>query len=164
MASKEKGWVVDITKQLDNVDASVELIQWGKHSIYKVPTCIKNLNPSAYLPQIVIFGPYHYGEDHLMPMEMHKQRALLHFLKRSRKPFEDFVCSMQEVVQELQDSYESLDEKWKAETDEFLELMIVDGCFLIEVLTISTGGRLSDYAVNDPISSSHGILYAVPYI
>lgn len=164
MASKDKSWVVELTKQLDNVDASAELVQWRKHSIYRVPTWIKNLNPKAYLPQTVSFGPYHHGEEPLKPMEMHKHRALLHFLKRTKKTFEEYLGSLEEVVQELQDSYQGLDEKWKVDKDEFLKLMIIDGCFMLEILTISTGGKSSDYAFNDPIFSSHGMLYTVPYI
>ncbi|KAK1270324.1 hypothetical protein QJS04_geneDACA024901 [Acorus gramineus] len=56
---------------------------WEKRSIYIVPSCVKELNDKSYKPQVVSFGPYHHGEDHLMPMEEHKQRALLQFLKRS---------------------------------------------------------------------------------
>ena len=164
MANREKSWLVDIRNELKDVNPSTELAQWRKHSIYKVPACVKDLNPKAYAPQVVSFGPYHYGDEQLKPMEMHKHRALLHFLKRVEKPFEEFVSSLEEVVQELQDSYQSLEEKWKQDKDEFLKLMIVDGCFMLEVLAVASGGKSGDYAFNDPVFSSHGMLYVVPYI
>lgn len=164
MANSERSWVIDIRNQLKDVNTSAEVVQWTKHSIYKVPSCIKDLNPKVYKPQVVSFGPYHYGEEQLKPMEAHKHRALLHFLKRVDKPFEEFVSSLEEVVEELQDCFQSLEEKWKRDKEEFLKLMIVDGCFMIEILTIATGGRSTDYAFNDPVFSSHGILHTVPYI
>ncbi|KAK1294797.1 UPF0481 protein [Acorus calamus] len=60
-----------------------------------------NLNNKAYKPQVVSFGPYHHGEDQLMPMEEHKWRALLQFLRKCKKPFEDFVKAMEEVAGDL---------------------------------------------------------------
>lgn len=164
MTNSERSWVVDIQSQVKDVDTSGELAQWRKHSIYKVPGCVKDLNPKAYKPQVVSFGPYHYGDQQLKLMEAHKHRALLHFLKRADKPFEEFLSSLEEVVEDLQECYQSLDEKWKSDKEEFLKLMVVDGCFMVEILTIATGGRPSDYAFNDPVFSSHGILHTVPYI
>ncbi|KAI8541445.1 hypothetical protein RHMOL_Rhmol08G0061300 [Rhododendron molle] len=52
---------------------------------------LKNLNNKAYEPQMVSFGPYHYGKEHLMTMEKHKHDMLLHFLNVSGKPLE-LIC------------------------------------------------------------------------
>ena len=46
-------------------------------------------------------------------------------------------------------------------------MMIVDGCFLLEVMKATEEDRrnnVSDYAPNNPIFSHHGVLYMVPYI
>ncbi|KAJ6808551.1 uncharacterized protein M6B38_303055 [Iris pallida] len=163
MATGEKSWVVEIRNQIKDIDTAAEIDIWRKRSIYQVPACIKDLNEKAYKPQVVSFGPYHNGEAELKAMEEHKRRALLHFLKRADKPFDDFVASMEEVVEELQDAYQSLEDRWRKERDEFLKMMIMDGCFMLEILRIGTG-RPSDYAFNDPIFSTHGMLYTVPYI
>ncbi|CAN0865290.1 UPF0481 protein At3g47200 [Linum grandiflorum] len=98
-------------------------------------------------------------------MEQHKQRALLHFLRRANKPLQAFVDAISEVVDVLRDSYSPLEGVWKEEDqkEEFLKLMIVDGCFMLEVLRIGTH-TLDDYATNDPIFSGHGRLYIMPYI
>ncbi|KAG1331649.1 UPF0481 protein [Cocos nucifera] len=163
MASGLKSWVADFSGQVKNVNPSDELELWRKQSIYRVPACIKDLNSKAYKPQVVSFGPFHHGEAQVMPMEEHKHRALLHFLKRSVKPLDEFVTEMEEVVEQLQDAYQNLDEAWRRERQKFLQLMIVDGCFMLEIMRVSTG-RSNDYAFNDPIFSSHGVLYTVPYI
>ncbi|XP_020106742.1 UPF0481 protein At3g47200-like [Ananas comosus] len=164
MATGERQWVVDVRNRLKDVNLSAEMEQWGKHSIYRVPSCIKDLDPKAYKPQVVSFGPFHHGEAHLQPMEEHKQRALMHFLRRPNVPFEfdDLVAAVYEVVQPLQDAYQKLEEVF-SNKDRFVELMIVDGCFMLEVIRV-TAGRSSDYASNDPIFSRHGVLYTVPYI
>lgn len=163
MALGERSWVAHFDSQIKNVNPSDELELWRKQSIYRVPACIKDLNSKAYKPQVVSFGPFHHGEAQVMPMEEHKHRALLHFLKRATKPLDDFVTAMEEVVQQLQDAYQNLDEDWRRDREKFLQLMIVDGCFMLEIMRLSTG-RSNDYAFNDPIFSSHGVLYTVPYI
>jgi hypothetical protein len=48
-------------------------------------------------------------------------------------------------------------------------MMIVDGCFLLEVMRMAAAaGRRrtvhQDYAPNDPVFSRHGLLYMVPYV
>ncbi|KAF8020572.1 hypothetical protein BT93_G1107 [Corymbia citriodora subsp. variegata] len=143
---------------------SEEQRNWAKRSIYKVRPYIADLNRKAYQPQVVSFGPYHHGKEHLLPMEEHKHRALCRFLKRSGKHLEPFLNSLRE---------------WKLGGSEgaaghFLELMITDGCFMLEILRTATqkGTQVRQevtrekdgYVVNDPIFSEHGKLHIMPYI
>ncbi|KAG5522199.1 hypothetical protein RHGRI_034397 [Rhododendron griersonianum] len=166
-------WVVTVKDELQRMDISrtVEKQHWDKRSIFRVPESVRDLNVKAYKPQTVSFGPYHHGEYHLTRMEEHKHRALLHFLKRSHKPLESYVNSLAEVVQILKDSYDSLDLVWERDTDRFLQLMILDGCFMLEVLRNNSQTAdqkntqtVNDYVANDPIFSNHGKLHIVPYI
>ena len=85
-------------------------------------------------------------------MEQHKHRALLHSLKRFDKPLESYVESLFEVVQDLKDSYDLLDPVWNEDTDAFLQLMVLYGCSMIEILQTATH-FVNDYAFNDPIFS-----------
>ncbi|KAK1294798.1 putative UPF0481 protein [Acorus calamus] len=159
----EKSWVVDINEKLEHMNPSEESKLWEKRSIYIVPSCVKELNDKSYKPQVVSFGPYHHGEDHLMPMEEHKQRALLQFLKRCNKRLENFVKAMEEVAGALMEAYERLDERW-TDRDRFLQLMILDGCFMLEILRTFHDPSNNVYAPNDPIFSPHGMLHMVPFI
>ncbi|XP_042439311.1 UPF0481 protein At3g47200-like [Zingiber officinale] len=163
-------WVVEIDKELGNIDRAREIEQWNKRSIYRVPACIKVLNPKAYQPQVVSFGPYHHGELDVAPMEEHKRRALLHFLKRSKRPLKEFADAMEAVAGQLREAYEGVGDKWRDE-EKFLSLMVTDACFMLEIMRAATatasgggGPNDDDYAVNDPVFSSHGMLYHVPYI
>ncbi|KAK1416332.1 hypothetical protein QVD17_32121 [Tagetes erecta] len=169
----QNDWVMNVKQELQNMgDASSEMEQWKKRSIYRVPSCVTDLNKGAYKPQSVSFGPYHYGERHLESMEEDKHRALLHFLKRYKKPFECYVGAVMEIVEDLKRAYSSLDQKWRDDTMGFVKMMILDGCFMLEILRVATnsdGDNLGDdvaddYASNDPIFSNHGKLYIMPYL
>ncbi|KAL3719702.1 hypothetical protein ACJRO7_004648 [Eucalyptus globulus] len=161
----ETNWIVHVNENL-NCMPKDEQQCWKSPSIYKVPPSITRLNWEAYQPQVVSFGPYHYYEDHLRPMEEHKHRALLHFLKRSGKSLECVFESLRKVAHELEDSYDNLDQKWKEGTGgKFLELMITDGCFMLEIMGATTTEKeKNDYAPNDPIFSTHRLAYITPYI
>ncbi|KAI8528290.1 hypothetical protein RHMOL_Rhmol12G0138500 [Rhododendron molle] len=173
MARKDD-WVVTIKDELQRMDTirTAEKQHWDKRSIYRVPaSVVTELNMKAYQPQFVSFGPYHHGEDHLKPMEVHKHRALLHFLKRSCTPLESYLNALAKVAQSLKDSYDSLNLDWERDTNRFLQMMILDGCFMLEVLRNNTQTTdqkntqtMNDYLPNDPIFSTHGKLHIVPYI
>jgi hypothetical protein len=169
-SSIRRAWVVDLEKTLDEADASVEVTRWQRHSIYRVPSCIKDLNRKAYKPQVVSLGPFHHGRDgELLPMEEHKRRALRHLLRRAKRPLEEFAAAVEDVAEQLESAYLDLGDEWRGADgrERFLEMMIVDGCFLLEVMKATEeDGRnnVSDYAHNDPIFSHHGVLYVVPYI
>ncbi|KAF8037798.1 hypothetical protein BT93_B0597 [Corymbia citriodora subsp. variegata] len=96
-------------------------------------------------------------------MEEHKYRALLHFLRRSGKTPEPFLKSLREVAQELEESYDTLVTKWKGGArEQFLELMIMDGCFMLEIMRTAFGEH--HYASNDPIFSIHRLVFIGPYV
>ncbi|XP_047320058.1 UPF0481 protein At3g47200-like [Impatiens glandulifera] len=156
-------WVIKVQDNVDQMDNSKEVEFWKKRSIYRIPDSVININKKAYNPQFVSFGPYHHGEEHLKSMEDHKERALLHFLKRSKKPLNLYVQSLSNLVKDLKESYDSLDAFHAWNDDAFLKLMILDGCFMLEVMRTATQ-TLDDYAHNDPIFSNHGKLNIVPYI
>ncbi|KAI6670688.1 hypothetical protein NL676_005573 [Syzygium grande] len=161
-------WVVYVvTERLKRVPLN-EGQTWKKRCVYQVPAFDADLNRRAYQPQVVSFGPYHHGEDHLRPMEEHKHRALLHFLEQSKKPLRAFLESLREVSWDLEECYDELDPKWKDGGGEgaagrFLELMFTDGCFMLEILRTATQA-VDDYVPDDPIFSNHGKFYIMQYI
>ncbi|XP_057491606.1 UPF0481 protein At3g47200-like [Actinidia eriantha] len=163
-------WFVRVEEELKGLQDASSLSTtdrvdpWMRRCIYKVPASVKDLNKKAYEPQLVSFGPYHHGEEHLMRMEEHKQRALLHFIKRSNKPLTLYRQCLLEAIQDLKDSYDSLDPHWQSDNDRFLQLMILDGCFMLELLRCTTDGPPDDYFKTDPIFSDHGKARIVPYV
>ncbi|PSR86630.1 UPF0481 protein [Actinidia chinensis var. chinensis] len=161
----DEEWVTELNKKLKHLENEISTRVGTKRSIYKVPSRMTEKNKEAYVPQVVSFGPYHHGEEHLMPMEEHKHRALFHFLKRRNMPLQTIVDNLTKVVQDLKDSYDSLGEVWQSDTGRFLRLMVLDGCFMLEVLCYYA--EMSDsgnYAPKDPIFSAHGMLHVMNYI
>ncbi|CAL4992496.1 unnamed protein product [Urochloa decumbens] len=169
-----RAWVEQVEKSLDK--ASVPPVAASRRSIYRVPACIKDDDPNrkVYKPRVVSLGPFHHGDPELAPMEEHKQRALRHLLRRAKanRPLllQELVASVEEVAEELESAYyPDLGDRWRGVEgrERFLEMMVVDGCFLLEVMRAAglhernTGG---DYAPDDPVFSHHGVLYVVPYI
>ncbi|XP_077251578.1 UPF0481 protein At3g47200-like [Tasmannia lanceolata] len=121
-------------EEMKNPSEEEEEEMKNRHSIFRVLTSITSLNEKAYMPKTVSLGPYHQGEPHLQPMEKHKKRALDHFRKTYGKSLEDYSKALEDVVPQLMDSYDHLDEKWKNNREQFLTLMIIDGCFLLKIL------------------------------
>ncbi|EYU25935.1 hypothetical protein MIMGU_mgv1a017769mg [Erythranthe guttata] len=161
----DPNWIIAIKDKIENMpDFSQEIEQWKKRSIYKLPPRVIDLDSKSYKPQIVSIGPYHHGEPHLKPMEDHKERALVHFIKRSSVPIEAYLEALNHVVQDLRDAYDALDPKWLNNAPDFLRLMILDGCFILEVLRMGSSGLDAGYAPNDPVFSSHGLLYVLPFL
>ncbi|XP_028800292.1 UPF0481 protein At3g47200-like [Neltuma alba] len=161
-------WVVEINEKLKNHESSsMEIQKWKKHCIYAIPSCVADMNKKVYSPQTVSFGPYHHMKKHLLAMEEHKQRALVHFLRTCAKPLESLIKTMAKVEDDLRDCYKPLEWKNKNENNNghsFLKMIIVDGCFMLEVLRFAFCDNNGDYAQNDPIFSCHGRLYTIPYI
>ncbi|KAI8541443.1 hypothetical protein RHMOL_Rhmol08G0061100 [Rhododendron molle] len=134
-------WVLEIRNELDQLlhdgpTALQERLSKKQSMIYKVPAHLKNLNDKAYEPQMVSFGPYHYGKEHFMPMEKLKHTMLLDFLQEPGEPLESYVNALAPVVQDLKDFYDALDPSWHGDnnTSRFLKLMVVDGCFMLYIL------------------------------
>ncbi|KAJ1265349.1 hypothetical protein BS78_08G069900 [Paspalum vaginatum] len=165
---EECAWVAEVEREVaDGGASSEESARWRRQCVYRVPACIKDLNRKAYQPQVVSLGPFHHGEPHLRPMDSHKRRALVHFLRRARRPLAEFAAAVAGAGERLEGAYEGLGEEWRAGDGEdwrFVELMVTDGCFLLEVMRTATGWEVNDYAAEDPVFSAHGMLYTVPYI
>lgn len=87
-------------------------------------------------------------------------------VKRSGKPLAQYIAAIKKIAKELQDAYHGLDKEWCGEnTDRFVEVMVTDGAFLLEMMKVVTGTSLpDDYAPNDPIFSMHSILSLRPRI
>ncbi|XP_077210017.1 UPF0481 protein At3g47200-like [Tasmannia lanceolata] len=152
--AERRHWVVQFQERHHTMDFGNDNF-WKKRCIYRVPKFIRNRNTEAYDPHFVSFGPYHHGEPQLMPVEEHKVRAIIHLLKKSEKPMIMYVNSLEEVVEDLMDSYDQLDYEWR-DRDKFLELMFHDGCFLLEILRTCTNEKYGYYTEYDAIFSTHG--------
>ncbi|KAF5823743.1 hypothetical protein HanRHA438_Chr01g0042491 [Helianthus annuus] len=118
-------------------------------SIFKVPQTLIDINGKSYQPHIVSVGPFHHGQPHLEMIEEHKWRFLRQLLNRTQAKgmvLEDYLRAVQPLEARARECY-SLTIPYT--TDEFIEMMVLDGCFIIELFR-KIGGlvEVEDY---DPL-------------
>ncbi|KAF3774593.1 UPF0481 protein [Nymphaea thermarum] len=130
-------WEASIEKEYESYDPSTYESKLQKKCIYQWPNDL-TLTSSMSIhrtPYMVSLGPYHHGEKNLQPMEHHKQRALYRILYRSRVSLYSFIESLEGIEQERRDSYDNLDPNLSS--DSFIRMMLLDGCFILELLCSS---------------------------
>ncbi|KAJ9702530.1 hypothetical protein PVL29_004323 [Vitis rotundifolia] len=99
--------------------------------IYRVPQKLRKVNMEAYTPRVVSIGPLHHGEEHLVAMEEHKLRYFQNFLSESGKTLEECVEIISREEKGARDCYM---ERINMSSKEFVEMILLDGCFIIEVI------------------------------
>ncbi|KAI3715596.1 hypothetical protein L6452_22582 [Arctium lappa] len=109
-------------------------------SIYRVPHRLRSVEPKAYEPNIVSIGPYHHGVDHLQPMENTKW-IFFHRLFTPTKPnLRAVVTELKEMEQKARGCYS---EDLKLNSNQFIDMLLIDSCFIIQLLKES---REVDYS------------------
>ncbi|XP_020255753.1 uncharacterized protein LOC109832752 isoform X6 [Asparagus officinalis] len=142
--SAKKQWVIDL-EELQSINSETEIEKRKKHYIYRVPNILRELNYTAYTPQLVSLGPYHHGKAHLNPMERKKYAALAHYLERANKTLDEVRESLRPQIRDLMDAYDSLEELWTTDEDRFLDLMILDECFFLQMMVGGNDELLRPY-------------------
>lgn len=71
--------------------------------------------------------------------------------KRSKKPLNSFVEALRNELDNFKGTYDQVADQ---SDDEFLKLMIRDGCFILEVLNVYSKNVI--YAPDDPTFGTHG--------
>lgn len=90
-------------------------------------------NEEKYFPQIVSIGPFHRGKEKLKAMEERKWQYLNTLFLRGVN-VETSLRKCVEVLKVLEDrARKCYGEEIHLNSDEFVEMMLVDGCFIIEL-------------------------------
>ncbi|XXG87381.1 hypothetical protein AAC387_Pa11g2082 [Persea americana] len=127
-------WVASI-KQKNRVEPKILKASSASKScsIHRAPYWLRKDNSNAYLPQLISIGPYHYKKRkcQLRAMEEHKRRYLQGIC--SRKPegwLEDCLITIKRLEKRARNYYS---EVIPLDSNSFVEMMVLDGCFLIEL-------------------------------
>ncbi|XP_059667484.1 UPF0481 protein At3g47200-like [Cornus florida] len=124
--------------------------------IFRVPQSYIDINCLSYQPHVVSIGPYHHGKQHLQMIQEHKWRYLDALLKRTQKKglvLEDYLKAIQPHEMSARDCYS---ETIHLDKDEFVEMLVLDGCFIIEMFR--KFGGLVDPDPDDPLISMSWVL------
>ncbi|XVE90329.1 hypothetical protein DITRI_Ditri20bG0068700 [Diplodiscus trichospermus] len=105
--------------------ASLDTNGW---SIFKVPYRLRKVNEKAYEPRIISIGPYHHGKPHLNMMEIIKESCFRIIIGGSTTNAEQLKRAMKYMEEDVRKCYP---EACDLESDEFVRMMILDGCFIV---------------------------------
>lgn len=115
--------------------------------IYRVPDTLRRVNEEAFAPRILSIGPLHHGKESLRQMEGHKWQYLKSLLQR--KPgamVKHTVKAMRQLEARTRACYE---EFINFDSDELVRMMLLDGCFIIELFLRNKNKQFRDD--DDPI-------------
>lgn len=116
-------------------------------TIYRVFHSVRKEHEKYYDPQIIAIGPFHHNDDALKSMEPLKWRYLWRLLRRSpeRNKLQNYINRVNEVKSKARSYYS---EPVEPDDSAFVEMMVLDGCFLLEFLVNAYTGdnerRLGD--------------------
>ncbi|KAK9268638.1 hypothetical protein L1049_000395 [Liquidambar formosana] len=181
---KTPEWVININNCLKEGPDYDSGRSW---TIYRVPQNMREVYRNAYVPKIISVGPCHYEEQGRQVMEEHKMRYLLRLLggrlqengeqalpqvcngshledvEQAEEPvpkvrkvicLEDLVGAMRELEQKTRDRYS---EAFDINSDDFVQMMVVDGCFVVELLRLYHKFDKEE-DVDDPIFTTRWML------
>ncbi|CAN6231084.1 unnamed protein product, partial [Urochloa humidicola] len=96
------------------------------------PAHVRDANKKLYEPRLVSIGPYYRGRAALLAMEQHKWRYLHELLAQyhPRASLSGCVRAVREVEHRARSCYSERTDIFAAAGDEFVEMLLLDGCFV----------------------------------
>ncbi|KAF8393989.1 hypothetical protein HHK36_020191 [Tetracentron sinense] len=151
----------DCVKNIEEKLAQV--CRWEKEnarfnrSIFRVPKNLREVELKAYIPQLVSIGPYHRGKAHLKEMESNKWRLLQQVLERKGHQVSLYYMEMLNLEEKMRRCYARPFEN--INSPEFVEMMLLDACFVVELLNVSVNGdKYYGYSRLNRMLTSLGLL------
>ncbi|KAJ0112231.1 hypothetical protein Patl1_03002 [Pistacia atlantica] len=119
--------------------------------IFRTPKILLRHNEKAYHPNAFSIGPFHHETEQLKPTEKIKLKYLQGILQRSLRPKErlrQLIEAIRVVQVEAREYYAG---PVTLNVEEFVKIMVLDGCFIIELLRKDADEVAKD--PDDPIFS-----------
>ncbi|WOL12883.1 hypothetical protein Cni_G21651 [Canna indica] len=161
-APLESEWVITIREKLEQAAHEEVTVPWARFSIYRVPKSLREGDEKAYVPQVVSIGPYHHGKRRFRDMDRHKWRALHRVLRRTGHDVQVYLDAARALEDRARACYEG---RVVLSSDEFVEIMVLDGTFVLELFRGATGGgegfRELGYDRNDPVFAMRGTMHSI---
>nr|XP_018680231.1 PREDICTED: UPF0481 protein At3g47200-like [Musa acuminata subsp. malaccensis] len=137
-------WVVSLKNNLKVTEQ--EDWRTEQPTIFRVLPHLRGIDPKAYEPTIVSLGPFHHHESHLKAMDHLKWHYLNKFLGRNpEKPLEDYLKLIKEKERQARMAYS---EEVKMRSDDFVQMMLLDCCFVIETILSEGEGQATIWSLS----------------
>ncbi|KAH7688856.1 beta-sandwich domain of Sec23/24 domain-containing protein [Dioscorea alata] len=153
-------WLISIQENLTQAQLYDSSSPWSKHSIYRVPKSLRDGDDKSYVPQLVSIGPYHHSKRRFRDMDRHKWRSLHHVLRRTSHPINLYLNSLHPLEDRARSCYDS---PIPLPSPDFLLMLLLDGCFLLELFRGSAGEgfKALGYSRHDPIFAMRGTMHSL---
>ncbi|OEL33851.1 hypothetical protein BAE44_0005126 [Dichanthelium oligosanthes] len=126
------------------VDAAPPLGGDDPYTIFRLPAAVRERHRDLYEPKVVSVGPYYHGRAGLGSAQQHKWRLLRDFLSRGKKEAAAGLGAYLRAAREVQaDARRCYAERFGLGADEFAEMLVLDGCFLLEFFLKKGEGQLA---------------------
>ncbi|KAJ6751464.1 hypothetical protein OIU85_001946 [Salix viminalis] len=143
-----------VTVDIDSLTSSIEsimsqnLIMSDKCCIFRVPPILRRHRENAYIPNAFSIGPWHRNHPQIQSTEKVKLKYLKRLLSRESKSItlKELVESTREIEKEARSCYAG---PIDVGVEDFVRLLVIDGCFLIELFRKDQDIRLREK--DDPI-------------
>ncbi|KAJ4952613.1 hypothetical protein NE237_029445 [Protea cynaroides] len=100
--------------------------------IYRVPQNLRDIDQKAYTPKVVSIGPFHYGGKDFEVVQTQKGQFLKSFVsRRLGSTLSEYLQSLRLIEGTIRERYA---ERIELESDEFIKMILLDGCFILEFL------------------------------
>ncbi|XP_074287504.1 UPF0481 protein At3g47200-like [Silene latifolia] len=109
---------------------------WQNWSIYRVPRRLREAQDNkVYVTQTVSIGPYHPTDEQLQSMDRHKWIALSRTLEHSGQDLDVYLDAIKRVEKQARACFQ--EDISHLSSNEFVEMMVLDGCFILELFHCS---------------------------
>ncbi|XP_022773653.1 UPF0481 protein At3g47200-like [Durio zibethinus] len=131
--------VIDIelvASSMENKINSHQLSLSADHCIFRTPSILARHKKEAYSPNCFSFGPFHHDQPNLKVTEKIKLKYLRGLLSRSgnqQAMLRECLDSIKEEERKARDCYAGIIDQNMVEAKNFVEMLVVDGCFIIEL-------------------------------
>ncbi|GKV41400.1 hypothetical protein SLEP1_g48942 [Rubroshorea leprosula] len=119
--------------------------------IFRIPSILRRHNKEAYIPNAFSIGPFHHGEKDLEDKEKIKFDYLQGLLYRTRDPETTLMKCIGEITNYEAKARECYAEEICLSKRAFIEMLVLDGCFIVELFKKDAG--VVQKGENDPIFS-----------
>ena len=153
-SGRDNTTVIDVESLVSSMENKNLLSLSPDHCIFRTPSILLKHRKEAYLPNCFSFGPFHHDQPNLKVTEKIKLKYLQGLLYRSDNPkegYRELLDSIKEVEGKARDCYAGNIDQNVAVTGNFVEMLVVDGCFIIELFR-KDGGVVPKEG-DDPIFS-----------
>ncbi|XVF69112.1 hypothetical protein PTKIN_Ptkin11bG0054600 [Pterospermum kingtungense] len=157
---ENQDWIISMEGKINKPPELLDQLA-GREAccIFRVPQSLVQINEKAYRPEIVSIGLYHYGKEHLKMIQEHKWRFLGAFLNQIGEQHSVGLNNLFQAIAPMEQRIRNCySETIGLDSHDLIKMMILDGCFIIQLFRVV--GKLLDATnyFDDPIFNMQWIL------